>query len=116
MTQLTGKATVKVDGSEMLTDVDSTLNVGGVSREFVVGPRGPQGQRETPQAPSLTTTVRHTADTDLIALGRIKGATVIFTTDTGDAYVLRRAAVTEPPEMSGGNIRLNWGAMGVERL
>jgi hypothetical protein len=116
MTQLTGKATVKVDGSELLTDVDSTLNLGGVSREFITGPRGPQGHRETPEAPSLTTTVRHTADTDLIALGRITGATVIFTTDTNDAYVLRGAAVTDPVEISGGNIRLNWGGMGVERL
>lgn len=114
--QLTGKATVKVDGSELLTDVDSTLNLGGSSREFINGPNGPQGYRETPEAPSLTSTVRHTADTDLIALGRITNATVIFTTDTNDAYVLRRAAVTDTVEMSGGNIRLNWGAMGVERL
>ncbi|RXE49215.1 phage tail tube protein [Chromohalobacter israelensis] len=116
MTQLTGKATVKVDGSEMLTDVDATLNVGGVSREFINGPRGPQGFRESPEAPTLTSTVRHTANTDLLALSRIKGATVIFTTDTGDAYVLRRAAVTDTVELSSGNIRLNWGAMGVERL
>lgn len=116
MTQLTGKATVKVDGTEMLTDVDSTLNVGGVSREFMTGPNGVQGYRETFEAPSLSSTVRHTADTDLIALGRIKGATVLFTTDTNDTYVLRRAAVTETVELSGGNIRLNWGGMGVERL
>ena len=116
MTQLTGKATVKVDGTEMLTDVDSTLNVGGVSREFMTGPNGVQGYRETYEAPSLSSTVRHTADTDLIALGRIKGATVLFTTDTNDTYVLRRAAVTETVELSGGNIRLNWGGMGVERL
>lgn len=116
MTQLTGKASVKVDGTEMLTDVDSTLNVGGVSREFMTGPNGVQGYRETFEAPSLSSTVRHTGDTDLIALGRIKGATVLFTTDTNDTYVLRRAAVTETVELSGGNIRLNWGGMGVERL
>lgn len=116
MTQLTGKATVKVDGSELLTDVDSTLNVGGVSREPVNGPRGPQGYRETPEAPTLTTTVRHTADTDLIALSRITGATVIHQTDTGDAYLLRKAYVTDTVEMSGGNIRLNWSGMGLERL
>ena len=116
MTQITGKATVKVDGTELLTDLESTLNVGGVSREFILGPRGPQGHRETPEAPSLTTTVRHTDDTDLISLSRITNATVIFTTDTDDAYVLRRAAVTDTVEMGSGNIRLNWGAMGVERL
>lgn len=116
MTQLTGKASVRVDGTELLTDTESTLNVGGVSREFLTGPNGPQGYRESPEAPTLTTTVRHTEDLDLISLGRIRNATVLFTTDTGDTYVLRRAAVTDTVEMSGGNVRLNWGAMGVERL
>src|SRR5690554_3170303 len=116
MTQLTGKAKVRVDGTKLLTDVDSTLNLGGVSREFLSGPSGPQGYRETPEAPALTTTVRHTRDLDLISLGRIRNATVLFETDTGDTYVLRRAAVTETVEISGGNVRLNWGAMGVERL
>ncbi|KGE77648.1 phage tail tube protein [Halomonas salina] len=116
MTQLTGKSSVKVDGTEMLTDVDSTLNVGGVSREPVTGPKGVQGYRETPEAPTLTTTVRHTEDTDLIALSRIKNATVITQTDTGDAYLLRRAFVTDTVEISGGNIRLNWSGMGLERL
>lgn len=116
MTQLTGKATVKVDGAELLTDVESSLNVGGSSREAVLGPRGPQGYRETPEAPTLTTTVRHTGDTDLLSLGRITGATIIFETDTGDAYVMRRAFVTDTVEMGSGNIRLNFSAMGVERL
>ncbi|MCE8027544.1 phage tail protein [Halomonas daqingensis] len=116
MTQLTGKAKVRVDGSELLTDVDSTLNVGGSSREPVTGPGGVQGYRESPEAPTLTTTVRHTADLDLISLGRIRNATVLFETDTGDTYVLRRAFVTDTVEMSGGNVRLNWSGMGVERL
>lgn len=116
MTQLTGKASVRVDGSLLLTDNESTLNVGGASREPMTGPNGVQGYRETFEAPTLTTTVRHTADLDLIALGRIRNATVMFTTDTGDPYVLRRAFVTDTIEMASGNVRLNWSAMGVERL
>lgn len=118
MSQITGKATVKVDGEELLTDVDATLNVGGVSREAVMGPRGVQGHRETPEAPTLTTTVRHTEGTDLLALGRITGATVLFETDTGDGYMLRRAFVTDTVELSSGNggVRLNWSGYGVERL
>lgn len=116
MTQLTGKSTVKVDGSELLTDLDTTINVGGVSREAVLGPNGVQGHRETPEAPTVSTTVRHTRETDLIALGRIKNASLITRTDTGDAYLLRKAFVTDTVEMSGGNIRLNWSGMGLERL
>lgn len=118
MSQITGKATVKVDGSELLSDVDATLNVGGVSRQGVMGPRGVQGYRETPEAPSLQVTVRHTKDTDLLSLSRITGATVIVETDTADAYLLRRAFVTDTIELGSGNgnIRLNFGCYGVERL
>lgn len=118
MSQITGKATVKVDGEEKLTDVDATLNVGGASREPVMGPRGVQGFRESPAAPTLSTTQRHTKDTDLVALASIKDATVLFETDTGDTYMLRRAFVSEPPELSSGsgNIRVNWGSYGVERI
>lgn len=118
MSQITGKATVKVDGEELLTDVDATLNVGGFSREAVMGARGVQGFRESPEAPALTTTVRHTEQLDLLALGRITGASVIFETDTGDAYLLRRAFVTDTVELSSGNggVRLNWSGYGVERL
>jgi hypothetical protein len=116
--QITGKATVKVDGEELLADVDATLNVGGVSRQAVMGPHGVQGFQESPEAPALSTTVRHTAKTDLIALGKITGATVLFETDTGDTYMLRRAFVTDTIELGSGNgnVRLNWGAFGVERI
>jgi hypothetical protein len=118
MSQITGKATIKKDGEELLADVDATLNVGGASREPVMGPRGVQGFRESPAAPTLSTTVRHTKDTDLVALGSITDATVLFETDTGDTYMLRRAFVSDPVELSSGNgnVRLNWGAFGVERI
>lgn len=118
MTQITGKATVKVDGDELLSEVGGTLNVGGVEREAVVGPRGPQGYRENPVAPTLQVTVRHTENTDLIALGRITNATVLFETDTGDAYLLRRAWCSEPPELaaSDGDITLNLSAIAIERV
>ncbi|SDK32104.1 phage tail tube protein [Billgrantia gudaonensis] len=118
MTQITGKASVKVDGTELLSDVGATLNVGGVEREAVVGPRGVQGYRETPVAPTITVTVRHTEDTDILAMARITGATVLFETDTGRSMLMRRAFVTEPPELdaSNGNFDLNFSGLGLENL
>lgn len=118
MTMITGKATVRVDGAELLADVGATLNVGGASREAVLGPRGVQGYRETPAAPSLKVTVRHTGDTDLLAISRITSATVLFETDSGKAYLLRKAFVTEPPELAAGNgnFDLNFSCLGVEQL
>ncbi len=84
----------------------------------MLGARGVQGFQETPEAPTLTTTVRHTADTDIVSLSRITNATVLFETDTGDGYLLRRAFVTDTVELTSGNgnIRYNWSAYGVERL
>ncbi|WP_018169089.1 phage tail tube protein [Thioalkalivibrio sp. ALMg9] len=118
MTQITGKATVKVDGDELLADANATLNPGGNNREAVLGPRGVQGFREESVAPELEVTVRHTENTDLIALARITNATVTFETDTGDAYLLRRAFTTEPPPLSSGegNVTMRMSAYAVERI
>lgn len=118
MTQITGKATVRVDGEELLTEVGATLNVGGVEREAQLGPRGVQGYKENPVAPTLQATVQHTGETDIVRLAAITAGTVLFETDTGTTYLLRSAFVTEPPELdtSAGTFNLNFSCMGLERV
>lgn len=118
MSQITGKATIKLDGEELLTDVSVTFNPGGVEREAVMGPRGVQGHRETPVASSLQATVRHTQATNIIALGNITGATVLIETDTGDTYMMRKAFTTEPVELTTGegNVSLNMSSYKTERI
>jgi hypothetical protein len=118
MTQITGKATVRVDGEELLSEVGATLNVGGVEREAQMGPRGVNGYKENPVAPSVTVVVHHTADTDLVRLGRIVDATVLVETDTGQSWLMRKAFVTEPPELDAaqGTFSLSLSAHGLERV
>ncbi|PWG62860.1 phage tail tube protein [Sediminicurvatus halobius] len=118
MTQITGKATVRVDGEELLSEVGATLNVGGVEREAQLGPRGVQGYKENPVAPSIQVTVQHTGETDIVQLAGITAASVLFETDTGVTYLMREAFVTEPPELdaSAGTFALNFSGMGLERV
>lgn len=116
--QITGAATVRVDGEELLTEVGGTFNPGGFEREAQMGARGVQGFKQTPVAPSITVTVRHTEDTDLVRLSNITDGTVLFETDTGQSWLMRRAFVTEPPELNAGEgtFDLNFSGHGVERV
>lgn len=117
MAQITGKATIKVDGRELRTADDATLDPGGVSREDVAGSGKVYGYSESEtKAPELECTVYHTADTSLAELAAITDATVIFETDTGVGFVLTGAWVKEPPKLKakGGEIALKFGALTCE--
>lgn len=118
MSKITGSCTVRADGQEILKEVGGTFNPGGKEREAQMGPRGVNGYKENPMAPSLEITAHHDADTDLVALGRITDATVIFEADTGQTYMLRKAFVTEPPSLdaAAGTFGLNFSALRVERI
>ncbi|MEX0732841.1 MAG: phage tail tube protein [Aquisalimonadaceae bacterium] len=117
MSKITGSCTVRVDGQEILKDIGGTLNVGGKEREAQMGPRGVNGYRESPVAPTVEIPCQHDADTDLVALGAITDATVLFATDTGQTYMLRRAFTTEPPALNtaDGTFTLNMSGV-LERL
>lgn len=118
MSKITGKATVRVDGEELITNGDATFTPGGQNREAMMGPRGVNGYREESVAPRLEITLHHNDDVDIQALGAITGATVLLETDTGTAWMLRRAFSLEPPELraSEGTVRLLMSGHGVERL
>lgn len=116
--QITGAATIRVDGEELLTEVGATLNVGGFEREAQMGANGVQGFRQTPVAPTVQCTVRHTANTDIVKLAGITNGTLLFEADTGQSWMLRGAFVTEPPELDAGegSFELNFSGMGLERV
>lgn len=95
MSQLTGKAVIHVDGQRLYMENGAQANPGGVSRQFERH-GGKTYAREEEVPPSVEGNVLHTADTDVVALSRINGATVIFETDTGHKYVMGGAAVENP--------------------
>ncbi|ADU63400.1 MULTISPECIES: phage tail tube protein [Pseudodesulfovibrio] len=98
--QVTGKAIIRVDGTELRTQDGATLNPGGEKREAQVGNGKVHGYKEETQAPELECQVFHTADLSLKALGAITSATVMFETDTGAVFVLREAFVTDVPSLN----------------
>lgn len=115
--QVTGIATIKVDGQEFPTERGATLNPGGVNRATKMA-----GKRvfwsEEPVAPTLQATVLHTEDVDILDLNTIRNATVLFECDNGQDYMLTGAFVTETNELNSGEgqVRLNMAARTCERI
>lgn len=116
--QCTGKALIRVNGKELRTFDDATLDVGGVKREMVKGSGKVHGFKEETVEPNLECKIAHKSDTDLVELGTIVDATVIFESDTGDTYVLRDACVLEPPKLNAkdGSVDLKFSAMSCTRM
>ncbi|AMK09651.1 phage tail tube protein [Pseudodesulfovibrio indicus] len=114
--QVTGKAIIRVNGSELRTADEATLKPGGVSREPVKGSGKVHGFTETTEAPELECTVYHTADTSLADIMKITDATVIFETDTGKRFVLTGAFVTDAVSLKvkGGEVDVKMSAITCE--
>jgi hypothetical protein len=116
--QCTGKAIIRVNGKELRAFDDASLDVGGVKREAVKGSGKIFGYKEETAEPVLECKIAHRADTDLVELGTIVDATVIFESDTGDTYILRDAFVTETPKLSAGDgsVELKFSAISCSRM
>lgn len=116
--QITGKAIIRVNGSEIRSLDDATLNPGGVNREAVAGSGKVYGYKEETTAPEVECSIAHTKNTDIVELSAIVDATLIFETDTGDKYTLREAWVSEPASLktSDGTVSLKFGAISCERM
>jgi len=113
MSQVTGKAIIRVDGEELRSLDGATLNPGGQSREAVKGGGKIHGYKESDMEPTVECKIAHTKDVSLKKLGAITDATVIFETDTGKRFVLRNAWVSEPPALdaTAGSVDLKWAAI-----
>ncbi len=102
MAQITGKATVYVDGGQLEMERGAKASPGGISRQFERH-IGKTYSREEEQPPSVEGNILHTKDTDVLALGKIDNATVIFDCDTGQKYVMRGASIENPVEIDAGS-------------
>ncbi|MEX2334728.1 MAG: phage tail tube protein [Pseudohongiella sp.] len=115
--RITGVATIRVDGQEFPTERGATLNPGGVNRNTKMA-----GKRvfynEEPMPPTLSATVLHTEELDLIDIGQIRNATVLFECDNGQDYMLIGAFTTETAELNSGEgqVRLSMAARKCERV
>ncbi len=116
MGQVTGRAFIKVNGTDMRSKEGATLNPGGVSREAAMSDRGVDGYSESPVAPTIQCSINHTADISLTDLGQITDASIVFETDTGKTYLLRNAWIDGPAELNGSEVSLNFTGMTCEEV
>jgi hypothetical protein len=118
MAQITGRATIRVDGQELRSLGGATLNIGGVSREAVTGGGKIHGYREADEASTLECRIAHTRALSLRWLASIESATVEFETDTGVQFLMRGAFTTAVPSLaeSDGAVDLSMAALECDEL
>lgn len=115
MTKITGKAIIRVDGTELRTADKgaATLDIGGEKREPKVGAGKTWGFNEETMPVELSCKIFHTGDTSLKQLGAITSATISFECDSGKRYVLREAFSLDTPKLDAksGEVELKFSAV-----
>lgn len=101
MPQVTGIVKVFLNGTLQRSKEGASLSIGGFERTAQVG-HSVYGYSEKPAPSEIEFTLAHLADTDLEELRDLVDATVRFETDTGVNFTIRKAFVTAPPKVTGG--------------
>lgn len=100
--QVTGRATISVDGLRLQTKAGATFQPGGVKRTPVISDQGVAGYTEETLSPQLECTVIHKAGVSISYLNGIKDASIVFETDTGSRFQLQQAWSTGEARLTGG--------------
>jgi hypothetical protein len=95
-----GRAQIKADGKIFDSHRGATLDIGGVSRESVVGANKVHGFKEAVKQAKIELEISIKAGTSLAEIGRWDDVTVTFEADTGQTWVLSNGWVTEPPTLT----------------
>jgi hypothetical protein len=93
--RVVGQAKVKVDGRQYSTSGESTLEIGGPTREAVQGDYEAGAFKEMTAPAKLDTTLLYKGGVSLADLRSIDNATVTLETDTGVTWIMRQAYVAE---------------------
>lgn len=111
-----GTAYIRINGAEYPTGDDSTLNVGGFTRETVKGARV-YGFQETATEATVECKVFNCAEIDIYALKNMTDGTVEFETDVGQTFLLANAwTVDEVTLAAKGEISLKIAAAECKRV
>lgn len=98
--KVVGQATITVDGERYPTDGQSTLDIGGVTRNSVIGDFDAGSFNETPKPSQLDCSILVKPGRSLAQIAAIDNATINFKTDTGQTYVIRNAYCSETPTLT----------------
>ena len=123
--QFTGFATLKIDGAVLDTNGGASLDLGGVVRTAVVdativGSNRVLGWAQAPKQARLECEVFAQKGTSLQRFADIKNATITFTADTGNTWILPNAWLAEAPKFTqageGGKVNLIFEAAVAEEV
>ncbi len=90
-----GQAIITIDGERMPTDGQTTLDIGGVTRNSVTGDFDAGSFNETPRPAQLNISLLVKQGRSLAQIRAIDNATVTIRFDTGQTYVMRNAYTSE---------------------
>ncbi|WP_067734494.1 phage tail tube protein [Novosphingobium naphthalenivorans] len=93
--KVVGQAKVVIDGTTYSTSGESTMDIGGPSREGVSGDYEAGAFKETTNPAKLDTSLLYKAGVSLSAIRSIDDATVILDTDIGTQWIMRNAYVAD---------------------
>ncbi len=117
--KLFGKATVRIDGQELIKAQDASFDLGGVQRNTVKG-NAVYGFAEAAMEASVDINVFVASTTDLDAIASGDDVTVLFSADSGQQYVLAHAWLETPPKLTeatdGGKVPLKYVAPSAEKV
>lgn len=102
MPQATGRVKITINGEQLRSRSGASLQTGGVIRTSLTTDQAQVYFTEDTQPSMVTATIVHTADTDVVGLRSQRDVTVAFETDTGAAWVIANAFVTDVGEISNG--------------
>lgn len=102
MSKLFGKAVIKADGDTFDNLKGATFDPGGLTRTTQTGSNKVLGFTEEPAPSKLEFDFALRAGTSIDAYRRMDNATISFTADTGQAYIVNGAWCTTPPVLTEG--------------
>jgi hypothetical protein len=95
-----GRAQIKANGRLFESHPGATLDIGGVSRESVVGANSVHGYKEAVKQSKVELEISVKAGTSLAEIGRWSDITVTFEVDTGQTWVISNGWVIDPPTVT----------------
>lgn len=93
--KVVGQVRIKVDGQQLSTSGEATLDIGGPMREAVAGDYEAGAFSEKTAESKLTVTLLYKKGVSLTDLRAIDNATTVLETDNGHTWMQRNAYVSD---------------------
>lgn len=97
MSQITGRALIKINGNLQKSRPGATIRLGGFSRATQNGDDSVHGYSEAIVSPRIEATFSHDKNTNMTELDNLTDASIIFETDSGKTYIMSEAWRSDDP-------------------